>query len=77
MYCQSKHLDKAYLNLTFDIFLIFLTADEEDAARSESMGGRKNFGLDAGRRFTVNVSVLPRRSSILAVESRLERLLNE
>ena len=54
-----------------DIFLIFLTAEEEDAARSESMGGRKNRGLDAGRRFTVKVSVLP------AEEARLDRLLNE
>ena len=59
------------LEATLDIFLIFLTAEEEDAARSESMGGRKNRGLDAGRRFTVKVSVLPTE------EARLERLLNE
>ena len=64
------------LKATLDIFLIFLTADEEEAARSESMGGRKNLGLDAGRRFTVNVSVLPGRSPI-PEEARLDRLLSE
>merc|ERR1719264_2293598 len=40
------------------------------------MGGRKNRGLDAGRRFTVKVSVLPARSSV-PEEARLDRLLNE
>ena len=60
------------LDGTLEIFLIFLTAEEDDAARSESMGGRKNRGLDAGRRFTVNVSVLPDSDG-----ARLERLLND
>ena len=40
------------------------------------MGGRKNLGLDAGRRFTVNVSVLPVRSPI-PEEARLDRLPSE
>ena len=66
----------AYKRTTLDIFLIFLTAEEEDAARSESMGGRKNLGLDAGSRLTVNVSALPARSSS-PEEARLDRLLSE
>ena len=64
-----------------EIFLILLTVEVVEvveAARSDSMGGRKKWGLEAGRRVTVKVSVLARRFSFMAtVEARLLRLARE